>query len=133
EEWRIIPEITEERRDDNALVATVEADSMLSDLGQHIVERRQANGEVWHDFPLEQLTVAAHVDFILESMPSYWARGEIEVDPEVRVDMQYQWDTGLSALRELCAILRARGISAEVDYQFCQGQYLLHIRSQRGS
>src|SRR5690606_2094193 len=121
------------RRQDNALVATIEAGSMTSDLGNTVVERVQANGDVWHDFPLEQLSAREHAEFIVSNAPSYWALGEVEVSDDILVDMQYQWDTCLSALRELCAVLKSRGIAAELETQYCRGLYLVHIRSERGS
>lgn len=106
-QWRIVGwEHERGRRGD--LVLEVDAEGPIFDLltEAELLERLDANGFVDPHFEVNQRTPAHHIDVLLGGLapftsaaPSYFQRGTVE--PTDPVDMVYQWDTPLSALREL--------------------------------
>lgn len=90
-----------------SLVAELRAHPIQVSLGDVIVTRTEADGTVVHDFEALQLTPAEHINsFILPSLTaegfSWIALGTI--DATLPVDMIYDWDTPLAALKRLAEI-----------------------------
>lgn len=136
-EWRVRDE--NEREDaDGRLVGEVVGEGVLYDLGYRteVLRRSEANGRVDPRFEVNQHTPAEHLDIILGELapytsgaPSYFSAGTIE--PTDPVDMVYDWDTPLSALRELL-----RRISGTAELQVRRNGssgYLIDIVRQIGA
>lgn len=121
EEWRIVG-VDQERTAENALLGTVECDSVLYDLANGLVERQEANGAVVHDFDVFGLLPAEAAALIVQAARPYFDVGVVE--PVDRVDVSIRWDNPLGALRALAAAAKAE---LEVVRDPVTGRYVINI------
>lgn len=127
-EWRI--RVTnEERTNQNTLTSTITGDSIRFDLGSNsdLIERTEQDGSVTGKFGLLGLTPSEHLDFILDFAPSYFNQGI--VDPTQEINIEYNWDTPLSAIDQ---ILKITDSELEVVRQ-SDGTFDVNIVDERGS
>lgn len=117
-----IADIGEAHERDGRLVAEVEAEAPVYDLGHDLVAHVLAGGDVLHDFPLPHLTPAEHLSVILGKTAgfpgpaaAYWSVGT--VDFADRVDVNYRGFSALEAIHELVKKLADEntGITAEIE------------------
>lgn len=119
-EWRIFRP-TSQRDGSNAVDGLLVCESPLTKLSEDVVERVESNGSVSHDFGLYGVAPADLAEFILGFAPSIFAAGTI--DPTDPVDLIFEWDSPLAALRQLAELTSSDlTLTRDVD-----GRYLVNL------
>lgn len=112
----------ETRAADGGETTRIEAQSILVDLANAIVQRTESDGSFNATFTLLSLTLNELVDFILTTAPAQFAKGTIDTPTLVIEAFTFDFDTPLSALQELAqlaglelAVRRNAAIDFKVD------------------
>lgn len=97
-EWRIVG--IKQGRTAEGLTGSVQCEGIRYDLGQGLVTRTEANGDVNPYFELYGLHPLNHASRAIESAPSHFRLGYVSTGAQ-NIDVVYDWDTPLSALSEI--------------------------------
>lgn len=102
-ESRIVVPI-ETRASDGGETSRLEAQNILIDLNNGLVQRTEADGSFVATFTLLSFTLEELVDFILLSAPDEFVKGDIDTPTLVIEAFSFDFDTPLSALQELAQL-----------------------------
>lgn len=102
-ESRIVVPI-ETRASDGGETSRLEAQNILVDLNNGIVQRTESDGSFNATFSLLSFTLEELVDFILLSAPTEFVKGTIDTPTLVIEAFSFDFDTPLSALQELAQL-----------------------------
>lgn len=127
--------ISDGREDNGALQAELAADGMLTDLGRTLVKQQlyitgpdgvQRPGETKLQFGVYRRTALEHLTFLLQQSGAfpYFTVGDV-LDTDAVIDLDFDYDTHLSALYKLCEAAKAR-----VTYQRTCNGYRVNLVSQ---
>ena len=125
EEWRIV-RVEASRSERNALLGTIDCESIRYDLNNGVIKRAQANGWVEHQFDLYSLSPELHVGEVLQDAPPYFGAGLVH--PTRVTDLHYE-GTPLGVLLDLAGITET-----ELDVaRATDDTYLVQLLRERGA
>lgn len=104
DEFRIV-EPNDEESDEGEQTGTIVAESILMDLGRTMVQRAEIDNTVSLAYTLINLTPSQHITHVLGSAYAYFAAGTI--DPTTPIDITYDFDSPLAALRKIAQAANA--------------------------
>jgi len=123
-----IKELGQAQTGDGQKGAEVTAYAPIHDLAAGIVERRESDGSVRHDFELPGLALAQHLAVVFDGAPSHIELGTVEISD--RLDFTYRGYSRLQAIHQMLQQLEKGEIEVERDGPT---RFLVHILAARGS